>query len=339
MTTPPSPDPGAAEPDDVAVAEAAAEAPAVTDLTDRLLAVLDHHVLGQRHACEQLVVAFMAGGHALLEGVPGIGKTLLARAFAAALGRDFHRVQFTPDLMPADVVGTNVFEQDSGTFRLVRGPVFTEILMADEINRTPPKTQAALLEAMQEAQVTIDGERHGLDPAFFVVATQNPIELEGTYPLPEAQLDRFLLRISMGLPEPEQEVALYRQAVSGEEFGHHALPEPVLSAEETRQLRRSSAAVRVSEPLLDYLHRLAQTLRRSPHLDLAVSPRGALALLETARAFALLEGRDYLIPDDLKRGLEPCWGHRLILNAEAELEGQRVHRLLRDLAEAVEVPK
>ncbi len=311
-----------------------------TALAERVLAALDECVLGQRAAGEALVATYMAGGHGLLEGVPGIGKTLLARSFAALLGLDFQRIQFTPDLMPTDVVGTNVFDRDSTRFRLVRGPVFTQILMADEINRTPPKTQSALLEAMQERQVTIDGERHPLDGAFFVIATQNPVELEGTYPLPEAQLDRFLTRIEMTLPDLERELELYRRAVRGELAGWgQELPAPVVTAEEALALRQASRAVHVADELLDYLGRLAVAVRESEHLELAVSPRGALALLETARATALVEGRDYVVPDDLKRLLAPCWRHRLILTAEAELEGWSARRILERVAGEVEVPK
>jgi MoxR-like ATPase len=319
--------------------EAAGDHGAPTDLAARILDALDSRVLGQRPACEALLATYMAGGHALLEGVPGIGKTLLARTFAAVLGLDFRRIQFTPDLMPSDVLGTNVFEE-AGSFRLIRGPIFTQILMADEINRTPPKTQSALLEGMQERQVTIDGDRHPLDPGFFVIATQNPVEFEGTYPLPEAQLDRFLTRIVMTLPGREAEVELYRRALRGElpEWGA-APPEAVVTPGEASALRHASRGVHVSEELLDYLARLATAVRDAEELELAVSPRGALALLETARAAALLEGRDYALPDDLKRFLEPCWRHRLILNAEAELEGHSGGRILRRIADAVEVPK
>jgi len=309
----------------------------------RVMEALDRHLLGQRRAVEALLVAYMASGHALLEGVPGIGKTRMARSFAAALGVELRRIQFTPDLMPADVVGTSVYDQSSGTFRLVRGPIFTRVLMADEINRTPPKTQAALLEAMQERQATIDGSTHALADDFFVIATQNPVEFEGIYPLPEAQLDRFLLRIVMGLPEGPpgaDEVELYRRAVAGElvDFDRGAVTEPVASSAEVESLRRASRSVHVASEMLDYLHRLAQAVRSSPQVELGVSPRGALALLEAARAAALLEERDFVTPDDLKRYLGACWSHRMILTAEAELEGHTPERLLQEVAAGVEVP-
>ncbi|HEV2856559.1 MAG TPA: MoxR family ATPase [Thermoanaerobaculia bacterium] len=304
-----------------------------------IVAALEGAVLGQRAAIETLVVAFMAGGHALLEGVPGLGKTLLARAFASSLGVQFSRVQFTPDLMPADVIGTNVYDASSGSFRLMRGPVFTEVLMADEINRTPPKTQSALLEAMQERQVTIDGAPLALEPGFFVIATQNPIEFEGVYPLPEAQLDRFLVRIEMGLPAPEAELDLYRKAVAGElaDWGG-SLPGPVLQPGEAFALRRAARRVHVADELLSYLAQLADGVRRSPQVDLPVSPRAALALLEAGRASALLEGREFLIPEDLKRLLVPCWAHRILLTPEAELEGFDARRILDGVAAAVPVP-
>jgi len=323
---------------------AAAGAPGLAAAGRRLVDRLAAEVLGQGEAIELLAAAYLAGGHALLEGVPGLGKTLLARSFAAALGVRFSRVQFTPDLMPADLIGTNVFDAHAGSFRLLRGPVFTSVLMADEINRTPPKTQAALLEAMQERQVTIDGTSHRLDAGFFVVATQNPVELEGVYPLPEAQLDRFLVRIRLGIPAAEAEIEVYRRAVAGELAGWDgAAPgaggAPAVTAAEAAALRGAARAVHVAPELLGYLRALADAVRASPHLELGVSPRGALALLETGRARALLAGRDYLSPDDLKRCLEPCWGHRVIVSAESELEGVAAESVLAAAAEAVEVPR
>ena len=312
-----------------------------SELAQKTVSTLNECVVGQRVAAEPLLAAYMAGGHVLVQGVPGLGKTLLARAFASCLGVDFKRVQFTPDLMPSDLIGSNVFDQESGSFRLIQGPVFTQILMADEINRTPPKTQAALLEAMQEQQVTIDGLSYRLPVDFFVIATQNPIEFEGTYPLPEAQLDRFLLRIEMKPPTREAELRLFRDAINGELAGwtpQAALPGPTMTREEARGLRIASRGVHVAEELTDYLWRLAQEVRESPHVELAVSPRAALSLLEVARAWALLEARDFLAPDDLKRLIVPSWEHRVILTPESELEGHSARSVLQAAAETVAVP-
>ena len=321
-----------------AEAAAASQPPAaaepLAEAAGRIRAQLVSHLPGLDAAVDELLAAYLAGGHALLEGVPGIGKTLLARSFAAAIGRGFKRLQFTPDLMPADVVGSNVFDPAAGGFHLVHGPVFTEILMADEVNRTPPKTQAALLEAMQERQVTIDGTAHPLAAGFFVVATQNPVEYEGTYPLPEAQLDRFLLRIEMTAPPREAELELYRRAVGGSLAGwrNDTLEiEAAVSAAEAAALRAASASVHVAGELLAYLLSLAEAVRRSPHVELGPSPRGALSLLEAARAWALLQDRDYLVPDDLKRMLVPCWAHRMLLVAEAELEGRTARGVLEEV--------
>jgi MoxR-like ATPase len=283
-----------------------------TDLVERVIDHVTAGLIGGRGVVEQLMACYLAGGHALIEGVPGIGKTLLARTFASSLGLEFARIQFTPDLMPSDVTGVNVFDRETAAFRFVPGPVFADVLMADEINRTPPKTQAALLEAMQERQVTLDGVTHPLGDIFFVMATQNPTEFEGTYPLPEAQRDRFVARVSMGLPVAEAELA--------------------------RSLRGATTAVTASDDTLRYLQRLAAEVRQSPHVDLGVSPRAGLSLLELGRASAMLEGRDFLIPDDLKRFVIPCWAHRVVLHPESELEGMTPEGILSAVMDAVAVP-
>jgi MoxR-like ATPase len=303
-------------------------------------AAIGHVIFGQEAVVEQALITVLCGGHALLIGLPGLAKTKLIETMGVVLGLDARRIQFTPDLMPTDVTGANVFDPASRAFRLVPGPLFAEILMADEVNRTPPKTQAALLEAMQEGQATIDGVSHALPEGFFVVATQNPVEFEGTYPLPEAQLDRFLLRVEMTLPSPEAEREIYRRAVQGDLPGwsRTAPGASVVEAAEARALRTASGGVRVVGELLDYLYELASAVRRSPHVELAVSPRGALSLLEAARGLALVSGRDFVLPDDLKRLLVPCWGHRLILSAEAELEGNTAESVLAEAGRTVPVP-
>jgi MoxR-like ATPase len=306
-----------------------------------ILDAIESVLLGQRRSAEALLAGFLADGHVLVEGVPGIGKTLLAQAAAGALGLGLKRVQLTPDFMPADLLGTNIFDAGSGAFRLMRGPVFSQVLLADEINRTPPRTQAALLEAMEERQVTIDGQTHHLDPSFFVIATQNPIEFEGTYPLPEAQLDRFTLRVSMPPVHGEAELEMLTRAAAGTlaGWGRQARStSPVVTADQAAELRRASLGVHVAPEILDYVQRLAEGVRSSPHVALGVSPRALLALMEAGRAVALLQGRTFVLPDDIKAMLEPCWGHRILLEPESELEGVGTASLLDEVAATVEVP-
>ncbi len=307
----------------------------------RLEAELGKAVVGQRAAIGQVLCALLAGGHVLLEGVPGVAKTLLAKALARALDLRFGRVQFTPDLMPADVLGTSVYRAEAGTFELRRGPVFTDVLLADEINRTPPRTQAALLEAMEERQVTIDGERLPLGPAFFVVATQNPVEYEGTYPLPEAQLDRFLMKVRVGYPEAAEEEELLRRAAGG--FDPHDLDAaglgPVVGAAELAALRAGARALPVAPELLDYVARLVRGSRQLPRVRLGASPRAGVGLLAAARARAALRGAGWLSPDDVKAVAAPVLRHRLVLRPDAELAGASPDELVAELLDAVPVPR
>ncbi|MBK7972817.1 MAG: MoxR family ATPase [Deltaproteobacteria bacterium] len=313
----------------------------IAALGERIREALDRIVVGQRDAVFELTVGWLAGGHVLLEGVPGLAKTLLSRAFAHVLGLGYRRIQFTPDLMPADVVGTQVLDPRTGTFHLSRGPVFTDFLLADEINRTPPKTQAALLEAMEERQVTLDGERHPLSDAFFVVATQNQVELEGTYPLPEAQVDRFLLQIVLGYPSLEEEVAMLssrRSSGSPTDFAELGI-RPVVARDDIAGVHAAVSAVRCEPTLVEYVARLARATRASSRVALGASPRAAIALLWCARAVAGLAGRDYVIPDDVKRMAEPVLRHRLVLRPEAQIEGATVASVIHEILEAVPVPR
>jgi MoxR-like ATPase len=304
---------------------------------ERLTAALESTVLGQRHVVADLVTAFLARGHVLLEGVPGVAKTLTARSMASALGLGFSRVQFTPDLMPSDILGTNVFRPQDNAFQLVKGPVFTEVLVADEINRTPPKTQAALLEAMEERQVTIDGTTHALPSHFFVVATQNPLELEGTYPLPEAQLDRFLMRVRVGYPPPEAELDMVRGFHQRE--GKVAQVARVLEATTLAELQAQAARVACDESILSYVVKLIRETRANPRVRLGASPRSAQALLAAAKARAALNGSDFVTPDDVKAVCPSVLNHRLILKAEAEVEGLTADDVLRQTLERVQVPR
>ena len=298
-------------------------------------------VVGQERAVEYALVAFLADGHVLLEGVPGLAKTLLVRTLSHVFDLEFTRIQFTPDLMPSDVIGTNVFDPKEVTFKLRTGPVFTAVLLADEINRTPPKTQAALLEAMEERQATIDGVRHVLPYPFLVFATQNPIEYEGTYPLPEAQQDRFMLKIVLDYPTPEQEVNVLRRFDQG--FRSHSLEDAgvqkVLNAEDLKALRGAIQGVRVEDKIFNYIYELVSSTRASHDILVGASPRAGLALVAGAKALAAVRDRDFVIPDDVKELAIPVMRHRVLLRPEAEIEGLTVDQVLSSLVDAQVVPR
>jgi len=297
-------------------------------------------VVGQEELKTQCLIALLCQGHALLEGVPGIAKTLAVKTLSHLLRLDFQRVQCTSDLMPADIIGTNVLNLADSTFQLHQGPVFTHLLLVDEVNRMPPRTQAALLECMEERQVTIDGTRHDLSPFFTVFATQNPVDFEGTYPLPEAQLDRFLVKIRVLYPEASEEVQLLSNVQNG--FDSHDLKSAGLSPidpELLKQARQEVRTVKVQESLFTYVVQLVRRTRGWPALSLGASPRAAVSLMVFSKAIAAMDGRDYIIPDDVKQSALPVLRHRIVLKPEADLEGMTPDQVLQDVLRAVEVPK
>ncbi len=310
-------------------------------LAENLKHEISKVIVGQEEVVEQALVALLASGHVLLEGVPGLAKTLLVRALAEATQVEFRRVQFTPDLMPSDVVGTTFYEMRSGEFRLRKGPIFTNFLLADEINRTPPKTQSALLEAMEERQVSIDGETHPLPSPFMVLATQNPVESEGTYPLPEAQLDRFMMKIIIGYPSAEQEEAILRHHHQGFDTRHleGSGIRPQADAMLLDQCRAVARAVTVEDAVLGYIATIIRKTRETPQLLLGASPRAGVALLEASKVTAAFRGRSFVTPDDVKSRVRPILRHRIIMRPEAEIEGVQPDRLLDALVSRVEVPR
>ncbi len=316
-------------------------APDMLNLGRAVQSEIERVIHGQPAAIQNLLVALTAGGHVLLEGVPGVAKTLLARSLAAALRCTFARIQFTPDLMPSDITGVNVFNAAAGNFAFRPGPLFADIVLADEINRAPAKTQSALLEAMQEYQVSIDGETRPLPPSFTVVATQNPIEYEGTYPLPEAQLDRFLLKIVIDYPGEDDERAMLKtmQSLGERSAKPHGVIQPVAGPEQLAQLRAQMHAVRVDDAVLEYGLRIIRQSRSLPSLTLGASPRAALMLLQAAKALALLRGRDYVTPDEIQVMAPTVLRHRVRLTPEAEIEGLSADSCIQSLLSQVEIPR
>jgi len=310
------------------------------ELVRRIQAAVAQRVIGQDAVIEDALVTFLARGHVLIEGVPGTAKTLLVRTLASALGARFSRIQFTPDLMPSDVTGVSMLRDPAVGFEFRPGPVFTEILLADEINRAPAKTQAALLEAMAERQVTVDGVTHPLDAPFTVFATQNPVEHEGTYPLPEAQLDRFLLKTVMGYPSHEAELAMLASHEGGFDPEQvTALVAPLIGEAEVRGLRALVDRVRVAPEIQGYIAAITRGTRGDPSISLGASPRATVALMRAARAGAVLEGRDYVVPDDVKGRARSVLRHRITLAPELEVEGRTVDEVVDMIVSRVKVPE
>lgn len=313
----------------------------VASLAESIRGQVAKVIQGQGSTIDQALVALLANGHVLLEGVPGVAKTLLVRTLAKTTSLDYGRVQFTPDLMPSDVIGTTVFDPKSNDFALRKGPIFVNVLLADEINRTPPKTQAALLEAMEERRVTIDGEAHPLPPPFIVFATQNPIDFEGTYPLPEAQQDRFLLKVLVDYPARDAEISVLRKHHAG--FRPQSLEaagvESVADASTIAAAQAEVGQVQVEDKIFDYIYGIVEATRKASDLLVGGSPRAGIALLNCSKAIAALRARDFVIPDDVKEYALPVLRHRVLLRPEAEVEGLTADRILRGLVDAQVVPR
>ena len=313
----------------------------VEALSGRIRSEVGKAIAGQEKVVEQVLVAILANGHVLLEGVPGVAKTLLVRCLAKTLNLEYGRVQFTPDLMPSDVIGTTIFDPKTTDFKVRKGPIFVNILLADEINRTPPKTQAALLEAMEERQATIDGEPYTLPPPFIVFATQNPIDFEGTYPLPEAQQDRFLLKVIVEYPTADAEVEVLKRHHAGfrpqnlDEYGI----QPVVDAGQLADMQAQVGRVTVEDKVFNYIYEMVRATRNSNDVLVGGSPRAGISLLNCSKAVAALRGRDYVIPDDVKELALPVLRHRVLLRPEAEVEGLSSDRVLRSIIDAQVVPR
>ena len=304
-------------------------------LYERIIENISQVIVGKRHEIELLMVTLLADGHALIEDVPGLGKTLMAKSLAKTIGGSFKRVQFTPDLLPADITGFNIYNQQAGRFIYQSGPVMTNILLADEINRTIPRTQSSLLESMEERQVTVDGQTYPLPHPFFVMATQNPIELEGTFPLPEAQLDRFLLKLHLGYPEKEEEISILERFQKEDPLGNL---NAVASPEQITEMQRARKKIRISLPVREYIADIVRATRTSNFLRFGASPRGSLGLMRTGQALAALRGRDFVLPDDVKHLAVPVIAHRLILTDEERLRGETPEHFLEEILDQIPVP-
>jgi MoxR-like ATPase len=302
---------------------------------------LDKIIIGQSTVIEQLLVALLSGGHVIIEGVPGIGKTLLVKVLSQLIAADFRRIQLTPDILPSDILGTNIFDINNRSFTLKKGPIFTEILLADEINRTPPKTQAALLEAMEEQQVTLDGETILLPSLFWVVATQNSLEFEGTYPLPEAQLDRFLFKLVVDYPDQKAEKQMLKNVQAGFKAKRIDLEQikPIAIVEDILSLRQAVQTIQVEDNILDYILALVQRTRQHSDLALGASPRSAVAWLQASKAHAWLHQQEFVTPDDVKAVAQPLLRHRLILKPEAQLDNVQMDSAINSLLKQVSVPR
>jgi MoxR-like ATPase len=294
-------------------------------------------IVGKNQVLEKVMLAVLADSHILFEDYPGLAKTLLARSFAMSMGCDFSRIQFTPDLLPADITGTYVYNVKSGDFELRKGPVFTNVLLADEINRAPPKTQAALLEAMQEKQTTLDGKTHPLPSPFIVIATQNPIEYEGVYPLPEAQLDRFIVRLQLGYPSRAEEVEIMHRRMSrGRE---EVMLESVANSQIILEMQKTVETIHVDDDVLGYVADIVQATRAQRQIEIGASPRGSLAIFKLSRARAVFHARDFVLPDDVKEAVGPALAHRLIMKAESWAKGTNPAQILDDIVKTIPVPK
>jgi MoxR-like ATPase len=306
----------------------------IREIAQEVLSEVSRVIVGNGEILQQLFIALLVNGHVLLEGVPGLGKTVMAKTFAKTLGISFRRVQFTPDLLPSDITGTKIFSQEQGTFVLQKGPIFANVVLADEINRSAPKTQAALLEAMAERQVTIEGQTLLLEKPFIVIATENPVEMEGTYPLPEAQVDRFLFKLWLDYPEQDEEVDIMRRQISGESPS----VEEITNGEEILAVQRLMNMVYIDDRILKYVRDIVLKTRNHPQIGLGCGPRASLVLMNCSKARAAILGRVYVTPDDVRALAIPALNHRILLKPEAELEGLDVKTVIRNIIEDIPVP-